>query len=88
MAKARYLLQERNYRIRTDGRRIMAYYSRISDKDDKSICLLKKIAIYLQFITMADVNKDSYLIHIPTKRFGKVEVIMMEATINDEDKKS
>ncbi|MBA0670334.1 hypothetical protein Goklo_024469, partial [Gossypium klotzschianum] len=44
MAKARYLLQERNYRLRTDGRRIMTYYSRISDKDVESICLLKKIA--------------------------------------------
>ncbi|MFQ6622251.1 hypothetical protein Gotur_003127 [Gossypium turneri] len=44
MAKARCLLQERNYRLRTDGRRIMAYYSRISDKDEESICLLKKIA--------------------------------------------
>ncbi|MFQ6651231.1 hypothetical protein Gotur_023175 [Gossypium turneri] len=43
MAKARYLLQERNYYIRTDGRRIMAYYSRIGDKDE-SIQLLKKIA--------------------------------------------
>ncbi|MFQ6666575.1 hypothetical protein Gotur_032881 [Gossypium turneri] len=44
MAKARYLLQERNYRLRTDGRRIMAYYSRISDKDEESIRLLKTIA--------------------------------------------
>ncbi|MFQ6620355.1 hypothetical protein Gotur_000423 [Gossypium turneri] len=44
MAKARYFLQERNYQLRTDGRRIMAYYSRISDKDEESICLLKKIA--------------------------------------------
>ncbi|MBA0640278.1 hypothetical protein Goklo_023232, partial [Gossypium klotzschianum] len=43
MAKARYLLQERNYRLKTDGKRIMAYYSRISDKDKESICLLKKI---------------------------------------------
>ncbi|MFQ6652332.1 hypothetical protein Gotur_024256 [Gossypium turneri] len=44
MAKARYLLQERNFQLRTDERRIMAYYSRISDKDEESICLLKKIA--------------------------------------------
>ncbi|MFQ6630958.1 hypothetical protein Gotur_008414 [Gossypium turneri] len=44
MAKARYLLQERNYCLRTDGRRIMAYYSRISDKDEESIRLLNKIA--------------------------------------------
>ncbi|MFQ6638120.1 hypothetical protein Gotur_012614, partial [Gossypium turneri] len=44
LAKARYLLQERNYRLRTNGRRIMAYYSRISDKDEESIRLLKKIA--------------------------------------------
>ncbi|MFQ6629581.1 hypothetical protein Gotur_007121 [Gossypium turneri] len=44
MAKARYLLQERNYRLRTDGRRIMAYYSRIGDKDEESIQILKKIA--------------------------------------------
>ncbi|MBA0701460.1 hypothetical protein Goari_022914, partial [Gossypium aridum] len=43
MPKAKYLLQERNYRLRTDGRRIMAYYSRISDKDEESIRLLKKI---------------------------------------------
>ncbi|MFQ6637132.1 hypothetical protein Gotur_012598, partial [Gossypium turneri] len=44
MAKARYLLQEKNYYIRTDGRRIMAYYSTISNKDEESIQLLKKIA--------------------------------------------
>ncbi|MFQ6651225.1 hypothetical protein Gotur_023177 [Gossypium turneri] len=44
MAKARYLLQERHYYIRTDERRIMAYYSRIGDKDKESIQLLKKIA--------------------------------------------
>ncbi|MBA0671626.1 hypothetical protein Goklo_029292, partial [Gossypium klotzschianum] len=44
MAKAKHLLQQRNYRIRTDGRRIMAYFSSISDKDEESICLLKKIA--------------------------------------------
>ncbi|MBA0610469.1 hypothetical protein Godav_011314, partial [Gossypium davidsonii] len=44
MAKAKYLIQERNYRLRTDGRRIMAYYSRISDKDEESIRLLRKIA--------------------------------------------
>ncbi|MBA0873439.1 hypothetical protein Goshw_002291 [Gossypium schwendimanii] len=61
MAKASYLLQERNYRLRTDGRRIMPYYSRIGDKDEESICLLKKIAIYLQFIIMEDINKDDNL---------------------------
>ncbi|MFQ6664147.1 hypothetical protein Gotur_031353 [Gossypium turneri] len=44
MAKVRYLIQERNFRLRTDGRRIMAYYSRISDKDEESIRLLKNIA--------------------------------------------
>ncbi|MBA0620859.1 hypothetical protein Godav_006527, partial [Gossypium davidsonii] len=82
MTKVRYLLQERNYRLRTDGRRIMAYYFRISDKDEESIRLLKKmvemdiedfpphilqqikthgkivIKIYLQFITMVDINEE------------------------------
>ncbi|MBA0644040.1 hypothetical protein Goklo_028258, partial [Gossypium klotzschianum] len=44
IAKAKYFLQEINYQLRTDGRRIIAYYSRISDKDEESIRLLKKIA--------------------------------------------
>nr|KJB78368.1 hypothetical protein B456_012G157400 [Gossypium raimondii] len=45
MAKAKYLLQQKDYQFRTDGRRILAYHSYlIKEKDDEGIRLLKKIA--------------------------------------------
>ncbi|MBA0614679.1 hypothetical protein Godav_014945, partial [Gossypium davidsonii] len=45
MAKTKYLLQQKNYQFRTDGRRILAYHSYlIKEKDDEGIQLLKKIA--------------------------------------------
>nr|KJB67634.1 hypothetical protein B456_010G204500 [Gossypium raimondii] len=44
MAKAKYLLQERNYQFRTDGRRILAYHSYLIEENDEGINLLKKIA--------------------------------------------
>ncbi|MFQ6622455.1 hypothetical protein Gotur_001560 [Gossypium turneri] len=44
MAKAKYLLQERNYQFRTDGRRILAYHSYLIEENDDGINLLKKIA--------------------------------------------
>ncbi|MBA0761239.1 hypothetical protein Gotri_023914, partial [Gossypium trilobum] len=38
IAKAKYLLQERDYQLRTDGRRIMAYhYHIIEENNEESI---------------------------------------------------
>ncbi|MBA0790489.1 hypothetical protein Gohar_015134 [Gossypium harknessii] len=46
IAKAKYLLQQKDYQFRTDGRRVLAYHSYdfITEKDDEGIRLLKKIA--------------------------------------------
>ncbi|MFQ6652334.1 hypothetical protein Gotur_024256 [Gossypium turneri] len=51
----------------------MAYYSRISDKDEESICLLKKIA---------EMDIEDFSSHIlqqikTTKKLGNVEIMMM-----------
>ncbi|MFQ6638116.1 hypothetical protein Gotur_012614 [Gossypium turneri] len=77
LAKARYLLQERNYRLRTNGRRIMAYYSRISDKDEESIRLLKKIA---------EIDIEDFPPHIlqqiKTMMKAAITQAVMEAVIN------
>ncbi|MBA0645796.1 hypothetical protein Goklo_013847 [Gossypium klotzschianum] len=42
IAKAKYLLQEKDYKLWTDGRRILAYHS--EERDEESMRLLKKIA--------------------------------------------
>ncbi|MFQ6640636.1 hypothetical protein Gotur_016813, partial [Gossypium turneri] len=43
--KVKYLLQEKDYRLLTDGRRILAYHSGIiEERDEESMQLLKKIA--------------------------------------------
>ncbi|MBA0554309.1 hypothetical protein Golob_013422, partial [Gossypium lobatum] len=45
MAKAKYLLQQRDYKFRTDGRRLLAFHSGIvEENDEESIRLLKKLA--------------------------------------------
>ncbi|MBA0753016.1 hypothetical protein Gogos_021847, partial [Gossypium gossypioides] len=45
IAKAKYLLQQKEYQFKTDGRRIMAYHSEIiEEKDEEFTQLLKKIA--------------------------------------------
>ncbi|MBA0756721.1 hypothetical protein Gogos_020079 [Gossypium gossypioides] len=44
MTKAKYLLQQKNYQFRTDGRRILAYHSYLLEENDEGIHLLKKIA--------------------------------------------
>ncbi|MFQ6652401.1 hypothetical protein Gotur_024287 [Gossypium turneri] len=47
IAKAKYLLQEKYYKLWTDGRRILAYHSLAShseERDKESMRLLKKIA--------------------------------------------
>ncbi|MBA0636389.1 hypothetical protein Godav_024464, partial [Gossypium davidsonii] len=44
IAKAKYLLQEKDYRLWTYGRRILAYHSDIiEERDEESMRLLKKI---------------------------------------------
>ncbi|MBA0785274.1 hypothetical protein Gotri_028096, partial [Gossypium trilobum] len=44
MAKAKYLLQQKEYKFRTDGRRVLAFHSGIiEENDDESIRLLKKL---------------------------------------------
>ncbi|MBA0784562.1 hypothetical protein Gotri_026024 [Gossypium trilobum] len=41
MGKAKYLLQQNDYKFKTDGRRILAYHSGIiEEKDEESIQLL------------------------------------------------
>ncbi|MBA0766997.1 hypothetical protein Gotri_015978, partial [Gossypium trilobum] len=35
IAKAKYLFQERDYQLRTDGRRIMAYHSHIIEENNE-----------------------------------------------------
>ncbi|MBA0747841.1 hypothetical protein Gogos_004719 [Gossypium gossypioides] len=41
MGKAKYLLQQNDYKFKTDGRRILAYhYGIIEEKDEESIQLL------------------------------------------------
>ncbi|MBA0638389.1 hypothetical protein Godav_029447, partial [Gossypium davidsonii] len=42
IAKTKYLLQQKDYRLWTDGRRILAYHSK--ERDEESMRLLKKIA--------------------------------------------
>ncbi|MBA0770484.1 hypothetical protein Gotri_019113, partial [Gossypium trilobum] len=45
MTKAKYFLQQKDYKFRTDGRRILAYHSGIiEENDEESIRLLKKLA--------------------------------------------
>ncbi|MBA0711702.1 hypothetical protein Golax_010854, partial [Gossypium laxum] len=46
MTKTQYLLQQKTYKLWTDGRRILAYDTRNiqDDKDGESVQLLKKIA--------------------------------------------
>ncbi|MBA0770483.1 hypothetical protein Gotri_019113 [Gossypium trilobum] len=42
MTKAKYFLQQKDYKFRTDGRRILAYHSGIiEENDEESIRLLK-----------------------------------------------
>ncbi|MBA0670467.1 hypothetical protein Goklo_023980, partial [Gossypium klotzschianum] len=44
VAKAKYLLQQKDYQFKTDGRRIMVNHSGIiEEKDEKFTQLLKKI---------------------------------------------
>ncbi|MBA0803433.1 hypothetical protein Gohar_013643 [Gossypium harknessii] len=35
MAKAKYFLQQKDYKFRTDGRRILAYHSGIIEENDE-----------------------------------------------------
>ncbi|MBA0574683.1 hypothetical protein Golob_001870 [Gossypium lobatum] len=46
MTKAQYLLQQKNYKLWTDGRRILAYDTGNiqDDRNEKSVQLLEKIA--------------------------------------------
>ncbi|MFQ6621667.1 hypothetical protein Gotur_001552, partial [Gossypium turneri] len=47
IAKAKYLLQQKDYRLWTDGRRILTYHSlayHSEERDEESSRLLKKIA--------------------------------------------
>ncbi|MBA0728865.1 hypothetical protein Golax_001727, partial [Gossypium laxum] len=46
MIKAQYLLQQKNYKLWTDGRRILAYDTGNiqDDRNEKSVQLLEKIA--------------------------------------------
>ncbi|MBA0607286.1 hypothetical protein Godav_019616 [Gossypium davidsonii] len=57
MTKAQYLLQQKNYKLWTDGRRILAYDTGNiqDDKDEKSVQLLKKIV---------DMEIDDFPSHI------------------------
>ncbi|MFQ6655485.1 hypothetical protein Gotur_026015 [Gossypium turneri] len=57
MTKAQYLLQQKNYKLWTDGRRILAYDTGNiqDDKDEESVQLLKKIA---------DMEVDDFPSHI------------------------
>ncbi|MFQ6668937.1 hypothetical protein Gotur_034382 [Gossypium turneri] len=65
MAKAKFLLQQKDYQFRTDGRRILAYHSYlIKEKDDESIQLLKNKKRW---------QPERKEIHIPTTKFGNVE---------------
>ncbi|MBA0624774.1 hypothetical protein Godav_010066 [Gossypium davidsonii] len=45
MAKAKYLFQQKDYKFKTDGRRILAFHSGIKEEnDEESIRLLKRLA--------------------------------------------
>ncbi|KAH1129318.1 hypothetical protein J1N35_000696, partial [Gossypium stocksii] len=57
MTKAQYLLQQKNYKLSTDGRRILAYdIGNIQDdRYEESVKLLKKIA---------DIKIDDFPSHI------------------------
>ncbi|MFQ6652864.1 hypothetical protein Gotur_024537, partial [Gossypium turneri] len=47
IAKAKYLLQQKDYKLWADGRRILTYHSlayHSKERDEESIRLLKKIA--------------------------------------------
>ncbi|MFQ6626169.1 hypothetical protein Gotur_004979, partial [Gossypium turneri] len=56
IAKAKYLLEEKDYKLLTDGRRILAYHS--GERDEESMQLLKKIA---------DIEIEDFLSHILEK---------------------
>ncbi|MBA0871835.1 hypothetical protein Goshw_000185, partial [Gossypium schwendimanii] len=69
MAKAKYLLQQKDYQFKTDGRRILAYHSYlIKEKDDEGLRLLKKIA---------DMDIEDF----PSNIMQQIRTVM-EATIN------
>ncbi|MBA0628085.1 hypothetical protein Godav_022863 [Gossypium davidsonii] len=57
MTKAKYLLQQKNYKLWTDGRRILTYDTGNiqDDRDEESVQLLKKIA---------DMEIDNFPSHI------------------------
>ncbi|MBA0626574.1 hypothetical protein Godav_004225 [Gossypium davidsonii] len=76
MGKAKYLLQQKDYMFKTDGRRILAYHSGIiEEKDEESIRLLKKLA---------DMEIEDFP-HDITKKSCNVEAIikamMMQAVM-------